>query len=94
MFLCHGQLNLVAREPLLPFSPQNPFDDELDNVGMEIGFWGNSSSMVTLTIFPQCKPKWSKDEFNGQIGEQRTISWSMMCKIRWVDVHNIYRWGG
>ena len=27
---------------------------------------GNSSFMVTLTIVPRHKPKWSQDKFNGQ----------------------------
>ena len=40
-----------------------------------------SNSMVTLTFFPWCKPKWSRVEFNNQLQIlQRlgTASWSMV----------------
>ena len=43
--------------------------------------FGTSSSMVTLTFFSQCKPKWSGDKFNSQsyiLEEQRMTPWSMM----------------
>jgi hypothetical protein len=54
------------------------------NVGMKICILGTSNSMATciyIYIYPWCKPKWSRDEFNGQshiLEEQGTTSWSTM----------------
>ena len=38
----------------------------VDNVGLKLCLLGILNSMVTLTFFPWCKPKWSLDEFNNQ----------------------------
>ena len=38
----------------------------VDNVGFKICLLGTSNVMVTLTYFPWCKPKWSRDEFKSQ----------------------------
>jgi hypothetical protein len=38
----------------------------VDNVGLKVRLLETSNSMVTLTFFPWCKPKWSRDEFNNQ----------------------------
>ena len=38
----------------------------MDDLGLVICLWGILNSMVTLTFFPWCKPKWSQDKFNNQ----------------------------
>ena len=38
----------------------------VDNVGLKICLLGTLNFMVTLTFFPWCKPKWSRNEFNNQ----------------------------
>ena len=38
----------------------------MNNVGLKICILGTSNSMVTLTFFPWCKPKWSQHKFNSQ----------------------------
>ena len=39
----------------------------MDNVGLTICLLGTSKSMVTLTFWPWCKPKWSQDVFTNQL---------------------------
>jgi hypothetical protein len=53
----------------------------VDNVGLQICLLGTLISMITLTILPRCKPKWSRDEFNNQsqiLQGLGTTSWSMV----------------
>ena len=38
----------------------------MDNVGLKTCLLGTSNSMVPLTVYPWCKPKWSRDEFDSQ----------------------------
>ena len=38
----------------------------VDNVSLKICLLGTSNSMIPLTFFPRCKPKWSGDKFNNQ----------------------------
>ena len=38
----------------------------VDHVGLKPCLGGTSNFMVTLALFPWCKPKWSRDEFNNQ----------------------------
>ena len=39
----------------------------VDNVGLKTCLSGTLNSMVSLTYFPWCNPKWSRYEFNNQL---------------------------
>jgi hypothetical protein len=58
-------LTFAKWEHVLLLSMQNMLAHD-NNVGLKTCLMGTSRSMVTFTIFSWCKPKWSRDEFNGQ----------------------------
>ena len=65
--MCHGLLALAVREHFLLTHHKTCWIMILDNVGLEIGVLGTQTSWSLLHFFfPQCKLKWSRDEFNGQ----------------------------
>ena len=72
-------LPFSTRAPLLPFRHKIHWTMSVDNVGLKICLL--ETFMVTLVLFPWCKPKWSQNEFNNQshiLHDLGTISWSMM----------------
>ena len=46
--------------PLLPLHRKSGWTMLVDNVRLEICLLGTSNSMVTVTFFPWCNPKWSR----------------------------------
>ena len=66
IFLCHVHLPFSTRALVLPLTLQTDWTMSMDNVGPRICLLGTSNSMITLTFWPWCNPKWSRDEFNNQ----------------------------
>ena len=80
-FLCHCPWHLERENLFCPSHRKTHWTMIMDNIGLQIGLFGTSSSMVTLTFFSWCNPNWSNHKFNGQsqvLEEKRTTSWSMM----------------
>jgi hypothetical protein len=61
--------------------PKTHWPMSMDNVGLQICFSGTWNSMITLTFFPWCEPKWCRDKVNNQsqiLHGLGTTSWSMV----------------
>jgi hypothetical protein len=50
----------------------------VDNVDLIICLSMSLNSIVTLTFYPWCKPKWSWNEFTNHFTGLGTMSWSMV----------------
>ena len=67
-FLFHGPLPFffTPKHLFCLYHHKTYWTMSVDNLGFKICLLGISNFMVTLTVFPWCKPKWSGDEFNNQ----------------------------
>ena len=82
IFPCHGSLPFFDHSTSIAYSHRKTlWTMSVDNVGLKICLLETLNSMVTLTLFPWCKPRWSRDKFNTQsqiLQGLRRTSWSML----------------
>jgi hypothetical protein len=80
IFLCHGSLVFLPEHLWCLFHGKICWAMSVDHVGLKYVFWGPRSFMVTLTFFPWCKPKWSRDKFNIHGQFLRGLGTTSWCK--------------